>query len=70
MASIHRFAQSAGRQEGIVAPQTVVVCEQDIQTRTYIAMLIGIVEQNNLWRLWQLKQLVNTAATVSVNSYM
>ena len=33
-------------------------------------MLIGIVEQNNLWRLWQLKQLVNTAATVSVNSYM
>ena len=35
-----------------------------------IAVLIGVVKQNNLWRVRQLKQVVDATATISVNSYM
>ena len=38
------FAQSSGRQQGVVTQQPVIVGQQDIHSCLYMAMLEGIVQ--------------------------
>ena len=46
--SRQRLAQSAGRQQLVVDDQAVVVDQQDVDARLYVAMLEGIVEQDDV----------------------
>jgi len=43
-----RFAQSARRQQTVVGYHAVIVDKQDIDTRMHVAVLVGIVEQDDV----------------------
>ena len=62
-----RFAQSSRRQQDIITKQPVVVGQQNIHSRLYVAMLESIIQQHCIHSgTFQFKQLLDTMTAVFI----
>ena len=66
--AVQWLTQSAGRQQLVIDNQAVIVYQQDVDARFDIAVLEGIVKQNDINILVVFNECVNTMATVLVYS--
>jgi len=69
--TLQRFTQATCWYQLVEDDGSVVVNEQNVDTRLDIAVLEGVIEQNNvcLFRLVVMNQVIDTACTFAINGY-